>query len=215
MIYRSALRDGAGFLEFPLRTDSYERAVANSTLPDHSERVRDGDETEPNLGLLRRQGGEEHQRSSLDEMTRAVLEAEHAHADDGAKYILLDVIDQVMRPDVQQKSLEQVSEAQFKENRHLFVDRHGELLPVIAFWLVCSDGAEGGLQKKRAKLDPRWLYSYNGIPIGGPMGGAKRLVLVGSPEHERLLRPEVASTNVVECVFLLTLPDVVVLAIRR
>lgn len=213
--YKSKLRDGSGFSEFPVGEDSYRRALAAYSLPCNTDRITDGVETRPHLGSLPSLGGKMFQRATVRDMETAVLEAKHQHSDDGPKLIMMDNLHQLMRPENQRKALEQVSEDQFEANRHLFVDKDGELLPLVAFWLVRSNGAEGQLNKSRAQLDPRWLFSFNGIPIGGPLGGAKRLVLVGSQEHERLLQPEVLATTVVDCVYLLTLPDVVVLAMRK
>ncbi|CAN0128227.1 unnamed protein product, partial [Pylaiella littoralis] len=185
----------------------------------HLPAAANGEESNPRMGVLPHQNGapDGFQHANREDAIGALLETEQPYGDEAHKFLVLATLLRLETPRAQERVDAAVPQAQSPEYARYFEDAQGNALPKLGIRVVSDSGGGKNVDYGRGswEWDPLVLFTFGGGTIGGAQNGARRTVLVGFEEYERLDTPDVTATTVTERTMAVRLYDAVVLATRR
>ncbi|CBJ27581.1 hypothetical protein Esi_0075_0067 [Ectocarpus siliculosus] len=175
----------------------------------------DGNEDEPHPGVIPSKDAPSFQRASRNDAIRATLRTKQPYGDELHKFLALGSLFHWETPAEQTKMEAAFPEAQSPEHAGLFKNANNIAVPRLVVRVVHDSGAGKDVDRSgRVQADDKVLITFDGGVIGGAQRGARRTVVLGSEEDQRLNTPEVAATTVTDSTMIIPLYDAFVLSAR-
>lgn len=215
---RAASVKGKGNLVMVVQASHYREAVEMFRRPlDYClPPATDGYEDEPHPGVIPSKNAPQSQRAGRDDAIRATLQTKQPYGDELHKFLALGSLFHWETPAEQTKMEAAFPEAQSPEHAGLFKNANNIAVPRLVVRVVHDSGAGKDVDRSgRVQADDKVLITFDGGVIGGAQRGAKRMVVLGSEEDQRLNTPEVAATTVTDHTMIIPLYDAFVLSARR
>ncbi|CAM9581062.1 unnamed protein product [Ectocarpus sp. 12 AP-2014] len=175
----------------------------------------DGNEDEPHPGVIPSKDTPSFQRASRNDAIRATLQTKQPYGDELHKFLALGSLFHWETPAEQTKMEAAFPEAQSPKHAGLFKNANNIAVPRLVVRVVHDSGAGKDVDRSgRVQADDKVLITFDGGVIGGAQRGARRTVVLGSEEDQRLNTPEVAATTVTDSTMIIPLYDTFVLSAR-
>lgn len=172
-------------------------------------------EGDPRMGFLPGQSdAPRFQHATRQDAIRALLETKQPYGDELYKFLALATLCRLEKPQAQEKMDAAMPEAQRPEYAQYFVGAQGNALPKMEIRVVHDSGVNVDYRSGSVESDPLALFTFGGGTIGGAQNGARRILLVGSEEEQRVNTAAVAATTITVSTMAVRLYDAVVLASR-